>query len=139
MSAAVISALAPEPDRMPSPTARPRLRLVGPDERVVPGERICARALPARRLTRRGRLFITLVATVAVATLAVVLATSVDAALPQIDHATTVSAGQTLSEVAAAQLPSLSVQDAVARIQLVNGLNTSQVHAGQSLLIPVMP
>ena len=72
-------------------------------------------------------------------TLAVMLATSVDAAAPQIDHATTVSAGQTLSEVAAAQLPSLPINEAVARIQLVNGLNTSQVHAGQSLLIPAMP
>jgi hypothetical protein len=75
----------------------------------------------------------------AVVTLAVVLATSVDAAAPQIDHATTVGAGQTLSDVAATQLPGLLINDAVARIQLVNGLNTSQVHAGQSLLIPAMP
>jgi hypothetical protein len=36
-------------------------------------------------------------------------------------------------------MPRLLIRDAVARIQLVNGLNTSQVHAGQSLLIPVMP
>ena len=78
-------------------------------------------------------------ATVAVATLAVVLATSVDAAAPLIDHATIVSAGQTLSEVAATQLPSLPIRGAVARIQLVNGLNTSQVQAGQSLLIPAVP
>jgi predicted Zn-dependent protease len=83
-------------------------------------------------LTRRGRLVITLVATVAVAT-------SVDAAAPQIDHATTVSAGQTLSQVAATQLPSLPINNAVARIQLVNGLSTSQVHAGQLLLIPALP
>jgi predicted Zn-dependent protease len=71
-------------------------------------------------------------------TLAVVLATSVSAAAPQIDHATTVSAGQTLSEVAAAQLPGLPINEAVARIQLANGLNTSQVRAGQLLLIPAM-
>jgi spore coat polysaccharide biosynthesis predicted glycosyltransferase SpsG len=74
-----------------------------------------------------------------VASLAVVLASTVDAAAPQIDHATIVSAGQTLSEVAATQLPSLPIRDAVARIQLANGLNASQVHAGQSLLIPAMP
>jgi hypothetical protein len=92
----------------------------------------------ATRLTRRGRLVVTLVATVAVVTLAVLLATSVDAAAPQIDHATTVSAGQTLSEVAAAQLPSLPIHEAVARIQLVNGLSSSQVQAGQLLLIPSM-
>lgn len=78
-------------------------------------------------------------ATAAVVFLAMMLAASVDAAPPEIDHATTVRAGQTLSEVAAAQLPSLPIPDAVARIQLVNGLNSSQVHAGQSLLIPVMP
>jgi len=124
---------------MPSRTARPRLRLVGPDERGGTDERVFALTLPATRLTRRGRLLSTLAAMVAVVTLAVVPATSVDAAAPQIDHAVTVSAGQTLSEVAAAQLPSLLIQDAVARIQLVNGLNTFQVHAGQSLLIPAMP
>lgn len=82
---------------------------------------------------------LTIMTGVTVVTLAVVLASAVDAAGPQIDHATTVSAGQTLSEVAAVQLPSLPVNDAVARIQLANGLNTFQVHAGQSLLIPTMP
>ena len=163
MSAGTVGVLAPESVRTPSRTARPPLRLVAshgmlrPDQRVVvdghavPGkrvdpderlgsdERLCAPALPGIRFTRRGRLVVTLMATVAVAALAVVLATSVDAAAPLIDHATTVSAGQTLSEVAATQLPSLPIQDAVARVQLVNGLNTSQVQAGQSLLIPAMP
>jgi hypothetical protein len=76
---------------------------------------------------------------VAVAVLALVLATSVDAVAPQIDHATAVLSGQTLSEVAAVQLPSLPIPDAVARIQLANGMNTSQVRAGQLLLIPAMP
>jgi hypothetical protein len=78
-------------------------------------------------------------AAVAVAALAVALANSVGAAGAQIDHATTVLAGQTLSEVAATQLPSLPIHNAVARIQLANGLNTSQVHAGQVLLIPKLP
>jgi hypothetical protein len=41
--------------------------------------------------------------------------------------------------VAAAQLPTLPIDNAVARIQLANGLSTSQVHAGQSLLIPALP
>jgi hypothetical protein len=80
-----------------------------------------------------------MMASVAAATLAVVLASTVDAAPALIDHVTTVSAGLTLSEIAATQLPSLSIHDAVARIQLANGLNTSQVHAGQSLLIPALP
>jgi hypothetical protein len=131
--------LAPAPARMPSRSVRPPLRLVGPDERVGPGELGCAPTLPATRLTRRGRLVITLVAAAAVVTVAVLPVTSVDAAAPEIDHATTVSAGQTLSEVAAAQLPRLPIPDAVARIQLANGLNTLEVHAGQSILIPAMP
>ncbi|SRR5674476_1129764 len=137
MSAGAVGVFAPQPVRMPSRTTRPPLRLVGPGERAGPGA--CARSPRTARLTRRGRLVITLVATVAVATLAMVLATSGDAAAPQIDHATTVSAGQTLSEVAATQLPSLPINNAVARIQLVNGLSTSQVHAGQLLLIPALP
>jgi hypothetical protein len=82
---------------------------------------------------------ITIMAAAAVVTLALLPIDPVGAAAPEIDHATTVSAGQTLSEVAAVQLPSLPIPDAVARIQLANGLNTLQVHAGQSLLIPVMP
>ena len=150
MSAAGVWGLAPEPARMPSRTARPRLRLVGPDERVGrlepgervgplgPGEPVCPPGCLATRRSRRGRLVITLMVTAGVLALAVLLATSVDAASPEIDHATIVSVGQTLSEVAVAQLPGLPIHEAVARIQLANGLNTSQVHAGQSLLIPAM-
>jgi hypothetical protein len=137
--------LAPDPALMPSPTARPPLRLVRPDERgcpdgcVHPDGHVYRSDDSATRLTRRGRLVSTLMVTVAVAALAVALAASVGAAPPEIDHATTVSAGQTLSEVAATQLPDLPIPDAVARIQLVNGLNSSEVQAGQVLLIPVWP
>ena len=130
MSAAVAWELAPTPGRMPSRPVRPQLRLVGPGERAF---------VPDTRLTRRGRLLITLVVSAAAMALAVGIATSVSAAAPQIDHATMVFAGQTLSEVAAAQLPGLPINEAVARIQLANDMNTSQVHAGQSLLIPSMP
>lgn len=152
MSAEVISALAPEPVGVRPRAARPRMHLVGPDERVCGDGPACTDGQvwtavdpavePAARLTRRGhlaRIVLGLAVACTVAALAVVLATSVDAAAPQIDHATTVSAGQTLSDVAAAQLPNLPIRDGVARIQLVNGLNSSQVHAGQSLLIPVVP
>ena len=111
MSASVAWELAPTPGRMPLRSARPQLRL------VLPGERVMAPVGVATRINRRGRLLVTLT----------VLA------------ATTVSAGQTLSEVAAAQLPGLPINEGVARIQLANGLNTSQVHAGQSLLIPSLP
>ena len=128
-----------QPDRVPSPNARPPLRLVRPGERRGAPEPRFAADLPGIRFTRRGRLVITLMATVTVVALAVMLAASVDAAAPEIDHATTVSAGQTLSEVAATQLPGLPIPDAVARIQLANGLNSLQVQAGQLLLIPVSP
>jgi LysM repeat protein len=94
---------------------------------------------PAVRLTRRGRIVVAVMTTLALAALALVLASSVDAAPAQIDHAATVSAGQTLSEVAAVQLPRLPVRDAVAQIQLANSLSSSQVHAGQILLIPAIP
>jgi len=124
---------------MPSAPARTAIRLVASHGVLWPDEQAFQPAASAHHLTRRGRVVMTLMATIAVAVVALALAASVDAAAPQIDHATTVLAGQTLSEVAAAQLPSLPIPDAVARIQLANDLNTSQVHAGQSLLIPVMP
>ena len=133
MSAAVAWELAPTPCRMPSRTVRPQLRL------VLPGERVVAPVRVATRINRRGRLLVTLTVLAAATTLGLTVATSVMASGPQIDPPTTVSAGQTLSEVAAAQLPGLPINEGVARIQLANGLNTSQVHAGQSLLIPSMP
>ncbi|MEP7194178.1 MAG: LysM peptidoglycan-binding domain-containing protein [Actinomycetota bacterium] len=151
MSAGAVGVFVPQPVRMPSRTDHPRLRLVGAGERGSADQRILhgkrpfpdegtgALSFKATRLTRRGRLVVTLMVALAVAVLAVALASSVDAASPRIDHAMTVSAGQTLSEVAATQLPGLSVGNAVARIQLANGLNTSQVHAGQLLLIPKLP
>ena len=133
MSAAVAWELAPTPGRMPSRTVRPELRL------VLPGERAMAPVRVATRINRRGRLLVTLTVLAAALSLGLMLATSVMASGPEIDHATTVSAGQTLSEVAAAQLPGVPINEGVARIQLANGLNTSQVQAGQSLLIPSMP
>ncbi|MEP7035732.1 MAG: LysM peptidoglycan-binding domain-containing protein [Actinomycetota bacterium] len=139
MSAAVAWELAPTPGRMPLRAARPQLRLVMPGERQVAPLGLAPRV----RINRRGRLLLTLTILAGAVTLALTLATSVMASsgtdAPQIDHATTVSSGQTLSEVAAAQLPGLPINEGVARIQLANGLNTVQVHAGQSLLIPAMP
>ena len=44
--------------------------------------------------------------------------------------------GQTLSEIARAEMPGLPTAEAVARIQLANNLPSSQVTAGQVLVIP---
>ena len=82
MSAGAVGMLAGQPGRMPSPTDRPPLRLVRPGERRGAPEPSFAADLPGIRFTRRGRLVITLMATVAVVALAVMLAASVDAAAP---------------------------------------------------------
>jgi LysM repeat protein len=63
-------------------------------------------------------------------------ATTAFAAAPAQTHTITVEAGQTLSEIAASQLPALSLGDAIVEIQMANGLSTDQVHAGQTLAIP---
>jgi hypothetical protein len=145
MAAGAVTGLTPHPIGMPQRTGGARLRLVVSDGRVIHDDRVGAGVRvpsswpPAVRLTRRGRIVVAVMTTLAVAALALVLASSVDAAPAQIDHAVTVSAGQTLSEVAAVQLPKLPVRDAVAQIQLANSLSSSQVHAGQILLIPAIP
>jgi LysM repeat protein len=113
----------------------PRPRLVS----VPTGEAVVAPVPGRLRVTRAGRLAVTLVvATAAVALLAVVLVGGGGSGGPAIDHSTTVRPGQTLSEVALQQLPQLPVAEAVAQIQLANGLSSSAVHAGQSLLIPAV-
>ena len=48
----------------------------------------------------------------------------------------TVSSGDTLSEIAARELPGLPIAEGVIEIQLANGLSTAQISAGQALVIP---
>lgn len=129
MSAAVAWDVAPAPVRVPVRPARPQLVLV-PTGAEVP--RVPATPL---RLTRAGRLAITLMVVVAAVALAVALFTG-GASVTVIDHSTTVAPGQTLSEIATQQLPQLSMAEAVAQIQVANDLTGSDVHAGQTLLIP---
>ena len=57
-------------------------------------------------------------------------------AIPDAKPATTVRPGQTLSEIARAELPDLRVADGVARLRQLNGLAGTTIVAGQSLLIP---
>lgn len=114
---------------------RPRLRLVpnATDRDCVAGQR----GVAAARMTRRGRL-LRLVGLMAVAgSLAWSLLGALSAgATPQRD--VTVQSGQTLSEVAARELPRLPVREGVAQIQLANRLSSSEIHAGQVLQIPAV-
>lgn len=91
---------------------------------------------PARmRLTSFGRLVVSVVAAIGLALLLSAFAGSLASATGE-GAQITVKAGQTLSGIAAEHLPQLPVRDAVVELQLVNGLSTPQVHAGQTLLIP---
>jgi hypothetical protein len=64
-----------------------------------------------------------------------VMATVTAGALPPA-RSVTVEGGQTMSAIAARELPDLPVPEGVARIQLANRLSSSDVHAGQVLRIP---
>jgi LysM repeat protein len=90
---------------------------------------------PPLRLTRLGRLVVTLLVAAAVAVLGVGLAGQL-ATASSAPRPVTVVSGDTLSEIAARELPGLPIADAVIEIQLANGLSSSQVHAGQTLLVP---
>lgn len=91
-------------------------------------------------LTRRGRLAITVVVLVAFV-LAVAIGMSMATAAPApiasvAGSSVTVAAGETLSGIAARELPALSVREGVARLQVINNLSTTAISAGQVLVIP---
>lgn len=113
---------------MRGPGAR-HLRLVAPDQTARPVPR------PApMRVTRRGRLAIT-----CTVTLLLVLAVGglAGAVIPGGEaEMVTVLPGQTLSHIAAAELPDLPLDRAIVELQLANSLSSSQVQAGQTLVIP---
>ncbi|WP_162259406.1 LysM peptidoglycan-binding domain-containing protein [Phycicoccus sp. Soil803] len=129
MSAAVAWDVAPAPVRVPVRPARPQLVSL-PTGTAVP-------EVPAAplRITRAGRLALTLTVVVAAVALAVALFSG-GASATVIDHSTTVGTGQTLSEIATQQLPQLPMAEAVAQLQIANDLTGSDIHAGQTLLIP---
>ncbi len=90
----------------------------------------------ALRVTRTGRLAVTLtVMLVAVLAAAITFAGSGGASSPP-DRVITIGAGQTLSELAVTYLPQLSIQEAVAAIQSANQLQSDRIIAGQELVIP---
>lgn len=119
------------------PVLVPVERPVRPRLRLVPGLPIASStgAAPRLRLTRRGVLAIGTVLT-AMTVLCGVLVVHAVAPAPAGPTSVVVQSGQTLSEVAHDALPQLPVQEAVVRVQLANDLNSLQVSAGQTLLIP---
>ena len=100
---------------------------------VPTGDAVVERPASRTRLTRRGRLVITLT-TVAVASVAG--ASLAFGGTPAATQEVTVEPGQTLSEIATTELAGLPTAEAVNRIQVANNLSTTHVHAGQTLTIP---
>ncbi len=157
---------APHPGDLPglgpleAASRRPQLRLVGSGDgnprslnrRVLDtGQAVAgsprrfsdpqrAAVTPGRlRLTRRGRLTVTSVAFATSLFAGVGIASAhvgVPADTVTIDHSIVVRPGQTLWEVAATELPDLPVTSAIAEIQVANRMNSSELVAGTTLLIP---
>ena len=126
------AALALDPVALPEralPSSRPRLQLVptGPDVDAAPH---------SVRLSRRGRLVRTGAVVVIAVALGWTLVSTVTAGAVPPMHTVTVQSGQTLSSIAARELPGLPVREGVAQIQLANGLSSSDIHVGQILQIP---
>jgi LysM repeat protein len=107
-----------------------------PTGRDAVREARAVRPQPPLRLTRFGRLVVGLLIATAFAVLGVGLAGQL-ASASSAPRPVTVVSGDTLSEIAARELPGLPIADAVIEIQLANGLSSSQIHAGQTLLVPM--
>ena len=101
---------------------------------VLPGGGRQAAVTGGMSLTRRGRLALFALVVALAAVLGMVGLRGAGAAEPP--RTVTVEAGQTLSEVAATELPSLSISEGILAIQLANAMSTAQVSAGQELVIP---
>ena len=112
---------------------RPQLVLVPTGRDVV---RAARAAQPPLRLTRFGRLVVTLLVTAVLVALGLGLAGQLASAAVA-PRSITVQTGQTLSGIAARELPDLPVSEGVVELQLANSLSSSMIHAGQRLVVPV--
>ena len=92
-----------------------------------------SRAAPVR-ITRRGRLALLGLALAIAAVVGLMGMRGAGAAEPL--PTVTVAPGQTLSEVALAELPEMSISEGILAIQIANQMSTAQVSAGQQLVIP---
>lgn len=107
---------------------------------VPAGDAVAESAKGGVQLTRRGRLAITLLIAGLVLVAAFVgirQATATPSyAIVGSGVSVTVAAGETMSQIAARELPSLPIREGVARIQILNNLSTTAISAGQTLAIP---
>lgn len=102
---------------------------------VPTGDEFAASGL---QLTRRGRLAITLVV-LALAVIAAVVGVNRAFAAPAAAAplaTVTVASGDTLSAIAAREMPGLPIREAVQRLQIANNLNSAAISAGASIVIP---
>lgn len=90
-------------------------------------------------LTRRGRLARTLLLTLATVLLATLATGGLLAGATSAERTVTVQPGQTLSHLAQSNLPDLSLERGVLALQEANGLSSSDVQAGQVLVVPEAP
>ena len=112
------------------PGRRPELILIeGGAGRDVPAARAAVLHVPR---------WVRLAMTLSVVAVAAVLLLGVGgaAADPGPLGSVVVKPGQTLSEIARAEMPGVLNAEAVARIQLANNLSSSQITAGQIIVIP---
>ena len=123
--------------------SRPALRSVptGPAARGyaldATSERDLVGPRPQLRLTQRGRLLRTLVCFGVLCLLVSLAVARLTAPGPLVaDHVTTVKPGQTLTDIARAQLPAHPVGEGVQMLRELNQMNSTVVVAGQSLLVP---
>jgi LysM repeat protein len=138
MSAIVLEAVRQQHTEGPDgslPTGRPRLVLVPTGAEAAREARAARDTQPPLRLTRFGRLVVSLLVAGAVSVLGVGLAGQLASASAE-PRTVTVQSGQTLSGIAARELPELAVADGVVELQLANSLSTPAIHAGQQLVIP---
>lgn len=114
---------------------------------VTAGVRLTPLARPARaveapalRLTRRGRLVLTAVATLLALVGSLGVAGAGEAEEGRPDGSTvvvTVQPGQTLWGIAGAMTSGADRAQAVEDLKALNGLTTPYVHSGQRLVVPV--
>jgi hypothetical protein len=122
-----VAGASPTPDV--AHVARPRL------VSVPTGSAVPTPPLGRIRLTRAGRLVLTLGVALVVAMLAG-WALVAPSGSPEPGSVVTVQAGQTLSGIVSATLPGVDPSVAMAEVRELNDLANSQVQAGQVLVLP---